>query len=115
MKRRTPIVRQKDCDIMNDMKNLKSIKKVLSSEQPYLAKKYGVKKIGIFGSFVFGDNQEESDIDVLVEINEPIGLFDLIELEDYLSKKLGRKVDLVLKSSLKEYIKSEILNSTVYV
>lgn len=74
-----------------------------------------MSKIGVFGSFVFGDYREDSDIDLLVEFKKPIGLFDFIGLENHLTDKLGRKVDLVAKNGLKRYIRKNILDSVVYV
>lgn len=100
---------------MAGMKDLATVKRIIFENYPYLTKEYKVKKIGVFGSFVFGDNQKGSDIDILVEFTRPIGLFEFVELENYLSDKLGRKVDLVSKDGLKKYIKKDILNSTVYV
>lgn len=94
--------------------SLSRIKKILAFEKASLATKYGVSKIGVFGSFVFGDFTRNSDIDVLVEFKHSVGLFQIMDLEDYLSDKLGRKVDVVPKDSLKKYIKKDILRSTVY-
>ncbi len=94
--------------------NLSQVKKILENEEENLSKEYGVSKIGVFGSFVFGDYREDSDIDLLVEFKKPIGLFHFIGLENYLAGKLGRKVDLVAKKGLKKYIRKNILDSVVY-
>jgi len=95
--------------------DLSRAKKVLAAEEKKLAQNYGVSRIGVFGSFVFGNYRKDSDIDLLVEFKKPIGLFDFIELENYLTEKLGRKVDLVAKKGLKRYIRKNILDSVVYV
>lgn len=97
--------------------NLDEAKKIIKNEKAILAKNFGVTKIGIFGSFVFGDFSPKSDIDILIDRSNQIKMsyFDLIDIEDNLSTKLGRKVDLVIKSSLKPYIKNYILKSVVYV
>lgn len=94
---------------------LDKIKKIIISEMPYLINEYGVKEIGVFGSVVRGEQKKDSDIDVLVEFSEPIGLFKYAELQRYLENKLGKKVDLVSKKGLKRVIKDEILNETVYI
>ena len=60
--------------------NLSDIQSILSNEKKQLADTYGVSKIGVFGSFVFGDFTKKSDIDVLVEFNRSIGLFQLLNL-----------------------------------
>ena len=90
------------------------IKEIITREKPKLFEEYSVSKIGVFGSFAFGDYKDTSDIDILVEFKKPIGLFKFIELENYLTEKLHRKVDLVSKNGLKKYIKRDILSSTVY-
>lgn len=97
--------------------SLDKIKQVIEDQKTILAKNYGVSKIGIFGSFAFGDFSPKSDIDILIERSpkSKMSYFDLIDIEDNLSSKLGRKVDLVTKSSLKPYIKNDILKSVIYV
>ena len=95
--------------------NLSQVKSTLKGEEENLARQYGVSKIGIFGSFVFGDYKKDSDVDILAEFKKPIGLFDFLDLENYLTEQLGRKVDLVAKDGLKKYIRKNILDSVVYV
>jgi predicted nucleotidyltransferase len=73
-----------------------------------------VKEIGVFGSFVRGESKKGSDVDILVEFEEPIGLFEFMDLEEYLTNLLGRKVDLVSKKALKPYI-GEYIRKVVYV
>ncbi len=91
------------------------ILKVLKKELPYIRKKYHVKSIGLFGSYAREEARKESDIDILIEFERPIGLFKFMELEEYLSQKLGRKVDLVEKEALKERIKPYVMEEVVYV
>lgn len=79
-----------------------------------LKRQFGVKKIAIFGSTARGDNTKKSDVDIIVELDKPIGLFAFIELENYLQKLLGKKVDLATKNSLKPAIKKSILKEAVY-
>ena len=71
--------------------------------------------MGIFGSYVRGEQKKKSDLDVLVDFVEPISLFRFVELEDFLSQRLGVKVDLVMKDSLKARIKDSILDEAIYV
>lgn len=80
-----------------------------------LKEKYNIKQLGVFGSVARGENINASDLDILVEFSEPIGFFKFVELEDYLSKILGVKVDLVTKNALKSAIKEDILKDVVYV
>ncbi len=96
------------------MKSKDKILKVLKKELPYLEEKFKVKSIGIFGSYVRGEQTKTSDIDMLVEFDAPVGFFKFIELEDYLSEKLGLKVDLVTPDALKPLIKPHIMEEAVY-
>jgi len=74
-----------------------------------------VKEIGVFGSFVKGEQRKKSDVDILVELEEPIGLFKFMDLEEYLGKLLKLKVDLVTKGALKPKIGEHILEEVVYL
>jgi uncharacterized protein len=88
---------------------------IISSELPNLSEQYPIKNMGIFGSVARGEHTENSDIDILVEFNAPIGFFDFIKLENHLSKLLGRKVDLISKNALKPAVRDIILNEVAYV
>ncbi|MBU1130388.1 nucleotidyltransferase family protein, partial [Patescibacteria group bacterium] len=67
----------------------------ISSQKPFLADKFFVKEIGVFGSVARGEQSPQADVDILVDFKNPIGIFDFIRLEDYLSELLNSKVDLV--------------------
>lgn len=86
----------------------------LKEIKPLLFKEYSVKSIGLFGSYADETNTQESDIDILVEFEKPIG-WKFFTLELYLERILGRKVDLVTESGLKDQIKNQILNQLEYV
>jgi uncharacterized protein len=75
---------------------------------------FHVKKIAIFGSVAKGKQTQKSDIDIIVEFQEPVGFFQFIKLEHYLSRLLNKKVDLVTKKALKKPIKKTILQEAVY-
>jgi len=91
------------------------IKCILVSSKDDLAVKYNVKSIGLFGSYVHGEQSKQSDLDILVDFTKPVGLFDLIRLEDHLSSMVGIKVDLVMKKALKPRIGKNILQDVVYI
>ncbi|MEM1674889.1 MAG: nucleotidyltransferase family protein [Candidatus Bathyarchaeia archaeon] len=97
------------------MRSLEEIKKVLTEHKGELRERFKVKEIGIFGSFVRGEQGKRSDIDILVEFEEPPSLFEFMDLEDYLSKMLGLKVDLVTREALKPRIREHILREVVYL
>lgn len=96
-------------------KSIEKIKKILLSHKQDLSDKYGVREIGIFGSYVRNENRINSDIDILVELEKPMGFFKFIRLERYLSELLGAKVDLVTKNALKPHIGQRILAEVIYV
>ncbi len=93
----------------------KEIQKEIHKQLPLLKTKYHVKRIGIFGSFIRGEQKKKSDIDLLVEFETPIGFFDFIRLENLLSRSLHKKVDLVSKKAIKSAIKKEIFKEVQYV
>ncbi len=97
------------------MTNVEEIKRTLLQHKAELKKKFKVKTIGVFGSYVRGEQKRGSDVDVLVEFEEPVGLFEFMRLEFYLSDLLGVKVDLVSKKALKPYIGEYIKMEVVYV
>jgi predicted nucleotidyltransferase len=99
------------------MKTLPEIQNILRFQKPYLEKRFGVKEIGVFGSYVRGEQRMDSDIDILVELHRPprISLIGLVELEYYLSDILDTDVDVVLKNNLRKRIGKRILNEVVPV
>jgi len=99
------------------MKTLEEINKTLADHKLELKKRYKVKEIGIFGSYVKGEQTTMSDVDILVEFenNADIGLLKFINMENYLAELLCIKVDLVLKRALKPHIGKRILKEVVYI
>ncbi|TRV04257.1 MAG: DNA polymerase [Microcystis wesenbergii Mw_MB_S_20031200_S109] len=96
-------------------KTLEEIKTILIPYKPFLVEKFKVTELGIFGSYVRGEQTKDSDVDILVEFSQVPTLFDLVEIEYSISDKLGLPVDLVDKKSLKAAIRENILNETVYL
>ncbi|MGM0624647.1 MAG: nucleotidyltransferase family protein [Bacteroidota bacterium] len=86
----------------------------LNELKPWLQQEYSVREIGLFGSFADNTQTDESDIDILVELEKPIG-WKFFSLELYLEKIFNRKIDLVTKKALKEQIREGILNNVTYV
>jgi predicted nucleotidyltransferase len=99
------------------MKTLEEIKQILRAQKSHLASEYGVAEIGIFGSYVRGEQQPDSDIDVLIELEEPprIDLFDLVNLEYHLSDLLGVNADVAIKGDLRKRIGKRIMSEVVLV
>lgn len=73
----------------------------------------GVKSLSIFGSVARGEAGSESDVDLLVELDQPIGLFSFVRLQHYLEGLLGRSVDLVTREALRESLKDRILQEAI--
>jgi len=74
---------------------------------------HGVKRAGLFGSCVRGEVKEDSDIDILVEIEEDISLLDFVGIKLELEEALGRKVDLVEYNTIKPLLRKRILDEQV--
>jgi len=97
------------------LKTFKEIKEILKNQKPFLKEKYGVKEIGIFGSYVKGEQKAESDLDILVEFGRPVGFFEFLEMEEYLENTIGIKVELVTPKALKPKIGEHILREVVTI
>ncbi len=85
----------------NIIKLLKKNKNVLEQ--------YKIREIALFGSYVRGEQTENSDIDLLVEFEKGATLFDIINLENFLSGILGKRVSVVSRNGLNKYIGPHIL------
>ncbi|MEB3885523.1 nucleotidyltransferase family protein [Lyngbya sp. CCY1209] len=96
---------------------LKQILERLNEALPELKKNYGITQIGVFGSYVRGEQTPDSDLDLLVEFDRDrrFGLLTFCELENRLSDRLGVKVDLVMKTGLKPRIGERILAEVRYL
>ena len=96
--------------------SLEHVFEILRQQLPELRARYGVRSLGVFGSFVRGEQKKRSDLDMLVEFDErEITLFEFVGLEQNLSNLLGIKVDLVEKGALKPEIGKCILQEVVPV
>ena len=80
-----------------------------------ILQRYGVKKIGLFGSCIRGEMREDSDIDILVEIEKDISLLDFVGLKLEIEETLGRNVDLVEYNTIKPLLKEKILKEQVVI
>jgi predicted nucleotidyltransferase len=96
------------------MKNLNTIKKILVKHKPEIVKRFHVKEIGVFGSYVRNEQKKRSDVDILVDFSQPIGL-DFVELCYYLEDILRLKVDLVTPRAIRKQMKPTILREVVFL
>jgi predicted nucleotidyltransferase len=88
---------------------------IIKSNKPEIESRYGVQRLGLFGSFVKERQRKKSDVDILVTFNRDIDLFEFLDLREFLEKKLGTKVDLVMATALKPTIGKRILAEVEYV
>lgn len=96
------------------MSGLGDIEKVLKKHKKYLKEKYYVKKIGVFGSYSRGEDRPESDVDILIELFEPLG-WEFFDLKEYLEEILSKKVDLVTEYGIRPQMKDKVFNEVIYV
>jgi predicted nucleotidyltransferase len=91
---------------------------LLQSERSYLANEFGVTRIALFGSYATGRSVEDSDVDLFIEFDRPLG-FRFLELVDYLEQVLGEKVDVLTKAGVENIrvggVAKSISESLVYV
>jgi hypothetical protein len=96
------------------MKSNAEIENKLKELKPILYNKYFVDKIGYFGSYSRNEQNEDSDIDILISLKKPLG-WEFFDLQELLEKELKLKVDLVSEKALKKQLKQIILKSVKYV
>ncbi|MFA4837323.1 MAG: nucleotidyltransferase family protein [Dehalococcoidia bacterium] len=100
------------------MAKKEEIAQMLRERQAYLASEYGVKRIGLFGSYAKGLPREDSDVDIVVEFDRPIG-FRFIDFTEYLEHLLGKKVDVLTHAGIQTIrvprIAKSIEESIIYV
>ena len=87
----------------------------LTKQHQELSDRFGIESLYLFGSVSRDEARPESDVDLLVEFNRPIGLFQFIELQQQLEALLQCKVDLGTRRSLKPQIKEQILQEAIRV
>jgi predicted nucleotidyltransferase len=97
------------------MKNIEDIKQRLAALKDTIHRDYGVSNIEVFGSYVRGEQRENSDLDVLVEYDRVVSLLDVVGLEIFLSETIGIKVDVVLRRSVRPELKESIFAEAVPV
>jgi predicted nucleotidyltransferase len=95
------------------MRTLDEVIAQLRRMQPDLRRRYPIREIGVFGSYARGEQTGSSDVDVVVDLGEGVGLLELAGLQQDLSDALGVKVDLVMKDALKRGMARRILSEAV--
>jgi len=90
------------------MNEKEQVLNALKALKPEMAARFKVREIGLFGSFVRGEQSPASDIDLVVELEEEADLFDLVALGQFLEERLRRKVDVGTKRSLRTEIREQV-------
>ncbi|GAE35603.1 nucleotidyltransferase family protein [Halalkalibacter akibai] len=93
---------------------MKVLEKQIKESKKFLQEEYGIKKIGIFGSYARNEQQDSSDVDILIESEKALGL-EFLSIKYYLEDKLGMKVDLATETMLKPQLREQILKEIVYL
>ena len=96
-------------------RTLDELRAELQSLLPTLKKRFKVETIDIFGSYARGEQSEGGDVDILVTYSQMASFFTVYDLERYLGRKLGVKVDIISKKFLNPYIKNQVLQEAVPV
>ncbi len=89
--------------------------RILAGQRNELYAKYAVKSMELFGSVARDEARSDSDVDLLVEFSEPVGLFHFIGLKQYLESVLGCPVDLGTVDSLKPQLKESVMREAIHV
>ena len=111
------LARQQALTGKNRIKTFEEIYSILAKHKEELQEEYGVKKIGVFGSYARGEQRKNSDIDILVEYEKPeeVG-FAFFKLADVLKRILRiKKIDLATRNSLKPVMKKNILKEVKFI
>jgi uncharacterized protein len=89
--------------------------RIIALQKAGLEMEFGLKRIGLFGSYARGEDREESDIDIVVEIEKP-DLFHLIGIKQAIEEVLGTRVDVVrLRETMNQALRSRIERDVIYV
>jgi predicted nucleotidyltransferase len=92
-----------------------TVLKILRGQQEELAERFSVRSLALFGSVARNQSTPDSDVDLLVEFDRPVGLFQFIDLQQYLERLLGCTVDLGTPNSLKPRLKDHVLQEAIRV
>ena len=94
---------------------IEELKKIVAEEKDKIRKEYKAQIVAVFGSYARGDFHADSDLDLLVNLDAGASLFDLIGLQHFLEDRLGCKVDVGTRNSLREEIRESVFNEAIYL
>src|SRR5690348_5921543 len=91
------------------VRTLEEIRAELRAMLPELRARWPIARLGVFGSYVRGEQDQDSDLDLLVDLERPVSLFTFLEMEEEISRRLGLRVEMVTRPALRPYIGHSIL------
>ncbi len=94
---------------------LEKVKKIVTEEKDEIRKQYKAQVKAIFGSYARGDFHTNSDLDLLVDLDAGADLLDIVGLQHFFEDKLGCKVDVVPRESLREELRASVLSDAIYL
>ena len=94
---------------------IEELKKILAEEKDEIRQQYKAEIKAIFGSYARGDFHADSDLDLLVDVDPGANLFDLVGLQHFLEDKLGCKVDVGTRNSLREELRAAVFSEAIYL
>ena len=94
---------------------VEKIKKIIAEEKAEIRRQYKAEVKAIFGSYARGDFHADSDLDLLVDVDAGATLLDLVGLQHFLEDRLGCKVDVVTRRSLREEIRASVFSEAIYL
>jgi len=100
---------------MNNYKiyTIEEIKTILDTHKEIFTNEYNVERFLLFGSYAKNLQTADSDIDFLVSFTKPVNMFNLIDLQDYLTNIFKKKIDLGTINGLKSFVKNSILEDAI--
>lgn len=92
---------------------IEAVKKIVAEDKDEIRKQFKAEIKAIFGSYARGNNHPDSDLDLLIDLDADANLFDIVGLQFYLEDKLGCKVDLVPRRSLREELRPTVFSEMI--
>ena len=97
------------------MRPLEEVTAELRAMLPELRARWPIVRLGVFGSYVRGEQGQDSDLDLLVDLDRPVSLFTFLQMEEEIGRRLGLRVEMVTRPALRPYIGDSILRELVPV
>ena len=94
---------------------IEALKKIIAEENDQIRQRYKAQIVAVFGSYARGDFHADSDLDLLVDMDPGASLFDLVGLQHFLEDRLGCKVDVGTRNSLREELRESVFSEAIYL